>query len=854
MISDTRHVESGPPESDYPIVAIGSSAGGLPALIAFFEASTGESEACFLVAGHFPAGPESHLVEILHSHTRLPIRNASHGTPLEPGAVLVVPPGTLAECRDGHLELQTTPHDHTAPLLVDTLLHSLALVHPERSIAVILSGSGSDGALGARELKDAGGIVLVQTPESARFAGMPDSAILTGAADFVAEPAELAHRVQDLANARWFAIPATPFHPEPAHTASMRRLEVLIKRHAGFNLGDYKQESVSRRIERRMGLCRISEFEQYVGLLQKNPAECENLAKDMLISVTAFFRDPEVFARVRETVLPGLVKESRGRPLRIWVPGCATGEEAYTLAMLLDDTLSECGESGIPYKIFATDLDRRALEIAGQGIYPASALAGVSATFRQRYFNVEGGACHVARQLREHMVFAKHNILKDPPFNRLDLISCRNLLIYLQPHAQHRVLSMIHFALRQSGVLLLGLSETTGDMSEEFGSVDQRQHIFHKKTLSPSVLPETIPIAATRGGSPAHYHSSPSQTSYVEHASNRLVEAFTDRIVSRSDRICFVLNERLEILYSFGKTRRLIDLKSGRASMHLADLLPKNLAAAFSTATARVLAEEKPCRFGPIPMEIGGDSASVTLLVESIRPAKDDRVYFLVLIEEAEPGSDVEENSIGLRESMQRIGELEEELRSSRSRLKSAVEELEASNEELQTSNEELQASNEELQSANEELESVNEELQTLNTDHQFKIQELTKAKEDLDNFISSADIATIFLDPDLHIRRFTPSAARHTGLLPHDIGRAIAALSHPLLVQAAEAARRILAGAEFIESNLPGAGGETIHLRAKPYMSKDGARAGATISLIPITPPLNPGPGPTPAPLPPRG
>ena len=819
----------------FPIVAIGSSAGGLPALEAFFEAMPEDFQACFVVAGHFPEGHTSHLAELIATRTRRRVEFASKDSRLAPDRVWVLPPGHSFESKGDRLIPAANAGGHFPPILVDTLLHSFAKNHPARSVAVILSGTGSDGALGARELKDAGGLVLAQSPHSARFPGMPQSAILADAADVTATPEELAQLLPDLCAPRRGRAPSAS---GADHTsAGMRRLESLLKRHAGFNLGDYKPESVSRRIERRMGLCRIDEFDAYVALLQKNPVECDNLAKDMLISVTGFFRDPEVFARLRETILPGLVKESRGRPLRVWVPGCATGEEAYTIAMLLDDTLSQCGDPGLGFKIFATDLDRHALEIAGQGVYPATAAASIPEPYRHRYFVADGDNLQIARQLRERMVFAKHNILKDPPFNRLDLVSCRNLLIYLRPHAQHRVLSMVHFALRQGGSLALGLSESVGDMAEDFAAVDPRNHIFHKKTHSPSMLPETIPIASSRGGAGPLSTHAVSPPALQDQSTARLVEAFADRILSRFDRVCFVLNHRLEILYSFGNTRPHIGLKSGRASMNLPDLLPKNLSAALYTVAARVLAEEKPCRFGPIPAENPGDASSTTLLVESFRPAKDDRVFLLVFFEDSEPGAGMEESSIGLRESMQRIGELEEELRASRSRLKAAVEELEASNEELQTSNEELQVSNEELQSTNEELESVNEELQTLNNDHQSKILELTNAKEDLDNFIASADIATIILDTDLKIRRFTPCAARHTGLLPHDIGRDITALSHPLLEHTAEAARRILAGSDSAEISLPLDTGGSIHLRALPFLTKTGARTGATISFIPIGP-----------------
>lgn len=824
------------PTDTPPIIAIGCSAGGLPPLTAFFETMPADFRATFLVAQHFLEGEPTRLPEILGAIARRPVRLAVDGDRPSPSQILVLPPGKLFELEMNRLVCKGE-HNHGAPpAFLDTLLKSLAREDAAKSIAVILSGSGSDGANGARALNEAGGVVLVQSPETAQFSGMPQSAILTRAADVVSNPATLAREAVRLAGRPHSEIPYRHLaaHDQKSHI-TMHSLESLLKRHAGFNIGDYKSESVNRRIERRMGMCHLPTFEDYVAHLQRNPAECESLAKDMLISVTSFFRDPEAFSRLRETVLPGMVKDLQGRPLRVWVPACATGEEAYTIAMLVDEAITEHGEEGLTYKIFATDLDRHALEIAGQGIYPASVVADIPPHLLEKYFIADGENFQIRRSVRERMIFAKHNILKDPPFNRLDLISCRNLLIYLQPFAQQRVLSILHFALRMGGVLLLGLSESMGEMSENFGVVDPKQHLYIKKTNSPSIPPEAIPIASIASGIISNYPQMITGSTFPDTSSSRLLEAFTDRILSRIDQTCFVVNSRLEILYSFGHIRRHIGLKQGRASMNLAELLPTSISAALSTVAARVLAGEKPCRFGPIPSETAETPANLSLSVESIRPAKDDRIYLLVFLEDMEKLGPDQTDSIGLRESMQRIGELEEELRDSRSRLKAAVEQLEASNEELQTSNEELQASNEELQSANEELESVNEELQTLNNEHQSKIQELSKANEDLDNFISSADIATVFLDSDLRIRRFTPSAARRTGLLSHDNGRAITELSHPLLVKGAEAARQIIAGAGPIESTFPGENGETIHLRATPYVRKDAAHAGATVTFIPI-------------------
>jgi two-component system CheB/CheR fusion protein len=817
-----------------PLIAIGCSAGGLPPLQQFLETIPKGLHAAFLVVQHFPDDYKTHLPEILAPHVALPVRMAKEGGRPTAGEILVLPTDHLFEIQNGKLVAKAADPEAGPQLIFDTLLRSMARNYSEYSMAVILSGSGTDGAIGARALNDAGGMVLAQSPETAQFPGMPQSVILAKAADMVADPETLAREVVRLARRPETQTPPPLVSRDEKAQLRMRTLENLLKRHAGFNIADYKQESVHRRLERRMGLCHLPVFDEYLAYLQNNPAECENLAKDMLISVTSFFRDPEAFARLRETILPGLVKESHSRQLRVWVPACASGEEAYTIAILIAEAIAEHGDAGMTYKIFATDLDREALQIAGQGVYPSSVAADIPPHLLDKYFTLEGDTYRIRRSIRENMIFAKHNILKDPPFNRLDLVSCRNLLIYLQPFSQQRVLSILNFALRMGGALMLGLSESTGEVAENFGPVDPKNHIYFKTTPAASILPEALPLAAS-GGLSTNYFIPVPIPSLMDAHPTRLLEAFTNKILGRMHQTCFVLNSRLEILYSFGQTRRHIGFKQGRASINLSELLPKSVSAALTTVAAKVLTEEKPCHFGPIHEDTEQNSSVFMLSVESFRPSQDDRVYLLVYLEDTDKKNSNEEDEVGLRESLQHISVLEEELRDSRSRLKAAVEELEASNEELQTSNEELHASNEELQSTNEELESVNEELQTLNNEHQTKIQELSKANEELDNFIFSADIANIFLDSDLRIQRFTPCAARRTGLLPHDHGRAITELSHPLLLKATEAAREILRGSDLVETSFPSEEGETMHLRARPYIRKDSARAGAIVTFFSI-------------------
>ena len=832
MSGSTQTAIDPPPDAKkFPVAVVGCSAGGVEALGAFFAEIPGDLHAAFIVASHFPADGESHLVEILTREGGLSVAWATPGAPVEPGKIHVLPPGHLFGIEGGHLVEKGLLLAHAVPALIDTLLESLAADCGPESFAIILSGTGCDGSHGARLVKLAGGIVCVQEPASAAFGGMSSSVLLTGAADYVLPPAKLAREVVRIVRHQISSAPVLVTEAGQEEQSAMRRLTSLLKRHTGFDLGAYKSETVNRRIERRMGIRHISNFEEYVDLLKREPSECESLAKDMLISVTRFFRDPEVFEHLRKDVLPRLVRSAGGRSLRFWVPGCATGEEVYSIGMLLEEVLRECGEINLPCRFFATDLDRRATEIAGQGIYPESIAADIPPDLLEKYFTRHGDHYQICSTVRERIVFAKHNLLKDPPFTRIDFVSCRNVLIYLQPAAQQRVLSILHYALRPEGVFALGLSESLGDLQNDFETLDARNHLFRKKNTIPNALPEALQFGVLRSIAD-HPVSMPVLPSHSLSNEPRLTESFTNRILARLGRTCFVLNDQMDILYSFGTPSKYASLSEGRSSLKLTTLLPRDFAASLAAAASKVLNDGRPFKFGPVETSQG----AVNVLVESFRSPDQDRVFLLVFFEEMETNLPIEHPPFDLKESMLRIADLEEELRASKMRLKAAIEELEASNEELQTSNEELQASNEELQSANEELETVNEELQTLNNEHQTKIADITQANEDLDNFIASTDIATIFLDNGLRIRRFTPKAASKTGILPHDIGREITALAHPLLAHVAEAARRILAGEKVVEDLLPAPDGEKILLRATPFLHKDGSRSGATVSLIRIS------------------
>jgi len=754
---------------------------------------------------------------------------ATAGARIAPGKILHIPAGKTFTAAGG--KLCATRSRRQTPL--DTLLGSVAAEFGDHSVAVILSAHGSDGALGTRAVKEAGGLALVQTPDPNGTESLPASVLLTASADIVESPRTLALELARLAAA---AHPQAPRPGAARHRPSadqLRKLEAILKRQTGFDLSDYKRESVSRRIERRMGLCRTPDLGKYIALLQREPSECDNLAKDILIGVTSFFRDREAFERLRETVIPGMLRAARGRPLRIWCAGCSTGEEAYTLGMLVDDAIEDLGEQGIPVKMFATDLDRRALDIASRGIYPAAIADSLPRGFLKKYFTPHGANFQIIRPIRERIVFARHNLLKDPPFLRLDLATCRNVLIYLQPPAQERALGLLHLALRVEGALMLGRSEALGALQPDFTPVDAKRHIFFKNSNSSARRPDALVFDSTAALSTPCQPQPKQPTGPGLQTSQKLMDLVVGRCLGHLAHACFVLNPQLEVVYSFGETPRFASLRSGRSTMVLTELLPEPAAVALSSAAAKTLSTGKPCSFAPVPFP---PDRAVGIAVESLRLPGEPRQLLLAFFQERKRNAADSESAFGLKESMERIASLEQEIRDGRTRLQSLIETLEATNEELQTSNEELQVSNEELQSANEELESVNEELQTLNQDHQEKILELTKANEDLDNFISSSNIATLFLDTELRLRRFTPTAARQTGLLPHDTGRKATALSHPILAAAARAASKILSGAPRLEERLAlGPGGEPLLLTATPFLRRDGIPTGAIISIIPL-------------------
>lgn len=611
-----------------------------------------------------------------------------------------------------------------------------------------------------------------------------------------------------------------------ADPATARRIASLVKRHSGLDIACYKSGTFWRRVRRRMGCLRVTTLGRYIEVLRADPGEAVKLAGDMLIGVTRFFRDADAFERLRTTVLPGIVRAARGRPPRIWVPGCATGEEAYTIAILLEEVMQELGIGDSVGRIFATDLNRSLLDIASRGHYPGTIARELPPEILEKYFSPRGNDFVVVRPLRERIVFARHNLLKDPPFTRLDLVSCRNLLIYLEPDSQEALLSRFHFALNPGGALLLGRSEVLGQATRLFAPVDAAVQLFRKSSVDstpgqPSAPPGHVDfLEPPRGVRAAQPHQS----------------VFFEKLLNihllRAGRTCFVLNSNLEILHSFGNPGRFIEISRGRTSFALTDLLQPALAAPLTSMAGCLLEDDSLKACGPLTVPSHGGSGPVSVSLELFDAPDSDHRFLLAFLDET---PDDQPPPAGIGETLRRITELENEVVDRKERLRFVLQELEAANEELQTSNEELITTNEQLQSANEELESLNEELQSTNAHCRERIDDLEKSNDDLGSFIESADFGIFFIDLDLRIRRHTAAGARMTGLLPHDEGRLAADLSHPLLGEATSAAKAVINGSPGVVKAIDDADGEPLLLRASPYLRKDGVRIGALVCLVPL-------------------
>jgi two-component system CheB/CheR fusion protein len=758
------------------VVGIGASAGGLSALERLVERLSVDTPASFIIVQHLSPEHKSLMAEILGRRTRLQVREAEDGIVLEPRVIYLVPPRKNIEVVGRALHFRERAGPHAINLPVDLLLRSLAADVGPRAVAVVLSGTGSDGRVGVEAVKAAGGTVIVQSPTTARFDGMPLAAIATGTADAVLPPEEIADRLEAVFRGDITVDEAAEMgRTDSGGESPLDAVFLIMLRETGVDFRDYKLATVMRRIERRMAHHGLTRIEEYVARLRADRPEVHALVGEMLVSVTRFFRDEDVWELVRTALFPRLAS-SRTGPLRLWVAGCATGPEAYTIAMLLAEAIEEA-RATIDFKIFATDLDRDALTRASAGIYSAEALADVSPPRVERFFEPRGLDYVVSRELRRRVVFAEHNLARDPAFTRLDFVSCRNVLIYMKPALQQRVLAALTFALKPDGVLLLGPSETLGDVESYYRPVDAQRKLFSR-------LPGRPLIPSLGGGEPARSTAEsdtsrqPSQLDVVTRAAFRIL---VERVAPAS----VLVDESFDVVQVFGNAGGLLSLPVGDPTRSLLNFLPDSHRAVVATALRRARDTTGEVRFAVID----GSAQSVRVL----------RV---------------------VRESLQ-----------------ATIEELETSNEELQATNEELVASNEELQSTNEELSSVNEELNSVNTEHQAKIQELSHLNDDLDHLFRATTVGTLFLDEELAVRRFSTPVTAVFPLQGGDLRRPIRDIASRLVgVDFAGLCDEVLRDGQQVEREVETADGGRFLLRVAPYLQRRRI-AGVVANFVDTTP-----------------
>jgi two-component system, chemotaxis family, CheB/CheR fusion protein len=854
-IADETEAGENVPTPLVRIVGIGASAGGLEALERFFDAMPVDSGLAFAIVQHLSPDFRSMMDELLARHSRMTIRHAVEGTEVEANTVYLNPPRKNLIIENGRLYLRD-PNPRDQPNHpIDAFFHSLASDRGAQAIGVILSGTGSDGTKGAKSILQGGGVVLVQEPGSAKFENMPRSAIEKGVSSAIALPEEIPALVARVLRGESLdaAVSEAATGPIDPETEILR----LLEKRYGANFGYYKRTTVERRFNRRSTLNGLQDLSNYVALLRRDPAELERLYADLLIGVTAFFRDRPAFDVLRDTVIPQLAAQmSESRQLRVWVPGCASGEEAYSIAILFSE-YARTQELPLNIKIFATDLHYGSLEKAGAGLYDAKSLSELSPEVRDRYFDEVGRNYQAKSSLRRLIVCSPQNLIKDPPFTRLDLISCRNLLIYFDDVAQKKVLALFHFALIQDGVLFLGPSETVSDLVDEFEIIDGRWRLFRKirnvqfagstRMLPPMTQINELgnPLVRT---TPRTFNTSPRAAARTDR--RYLLQAY-DAVLARFAPPSLLISRSGELVHVFGDAHKFLRLRMGLFSPRIVDVVidPLKLAVSACVDSMRVT------HAAPVIREVSyRDEAGATVAVQvqatQLSEVAADSDYILVTLTEriretvtttsvpsARRVQLVEQvEHLEERAALQaRLEELERNLHFTEESLQTTIEELETSNEELQSTNEELMSANEELQSTNEELHAVNEELYSVSAEHRRKIDELTALTNDMDHLLRCTDVGTIFLDQELRVRRFTPAVARAFNLLERDIGRPIghitARFAYPGL---AKDVASVASNNEVIEHTVS-VDDFTLLLRIFPFQVGDRTR-GIVLSLIDVS------------------
>ena len=842
LVPATRSSVTPAPSPDFLIVGVGASAGGLEAMEEFFRHMPPDSGMAFVVVSHQHAGHVSLLPSLLSKCTAMPVREVTDGTEVEANHVYLAPGGTNLAILRGALHIMEPPPQERVPLPIDYFFRSLAEDQKHRAVGIILSGTGTDGTLGLRAIKAESGMTIAQDPQSAKYQGMPRSAIAAGVVDVVQPAGQLWEPLRGYT--RSLTKPALPL-PGRDDAQTLHKIFILLRDRTGNDFSHYKENTIQRRLERRMHVHQIENLRQYLRFLLANPSELDALFQELLIGVTSFFRDPQAFEVLEQKVLPALVEgKPEGATLRLWVTGCSTGEEAYSLAILIHEYLAQ-QKRRFTVQMFASDLDSRAIETARAGLYPSGIAGDLTPVRLKRFFTKEDHSYRIKKEIRDLVVFATHNILSDAPFTKLDLLCCRNLLIYLDATAQRKILPLFHYALKPEGILFLGSSETIGDCEHLFSVIDRKWKLF-KRTADPGTFPqlEQFPSGLMKGTGGTHAEA---ETPLPLTRPVSIPALIQQHLVARFAPAAVVVNGRGEVVYIHGHTGAYLEPAPGPPTHHLVEMAREGLQHDLATALHQAAGKEDEVLRRGLRVWANGHVLVVNMTVKKIPEPEALQGLFLVTFDTVSTDKTAARRSASAPVAPpKKKGEpgLMQELELTKQRLQRTVEELQTSNEELKSTNEELQSTNEELQSTNEELEtakeemqSLNEELLTVNAELQGKLDALADAHDDLQNLLNSTEVASIFLDNELRIKRFTSEAKRVSNLIAIDVGRPLSDIVSKLAYERLlEDAQDVLQTLVVREREVQAADGSWFFMRILPYRTSKNIIDGLVLTFLDIT------------------
>lgn len=837
--------------SSFPIVAIGASAGGLEAFTSLIKTLPPNVGMAFALIPHLDPSRESAYAQILARATAMPVMQVEDGMRVEKNCVYIIPPNCDLTIRDAVLHLKNREEIRVGNITIDIFMRSLAADQGSNAIGVVLSGTGSDGTAGLRAIKGEGGITFAQDTESAKYDGMPASAMAADCVDFALPPEEIAHELSRMSQHPYVAGARTVNAEiaEPTGESYMTQVFRVLRRVTRVDFSEYKLPTITRRIQRRMVLHKVDRLEDYLALLTRDRDEVAALYKDLLINVTSFFRNPEAFDALKQNVYPAILQArgSSSAPIRIWVPGCSTGEEAYSHAMSLVEFLGE-ERMEVPIQIFGTDLSENAIQHARMGIYKENIEADVNPTRLRRFFNKPDAGYQISKTIRDLCIFSTQNVFNDPPFSRIDLVSCRNVMIYLSQSLQKRVIPTFHYALNPMGFLMLGNTEgllVAG--AELFEMVDKKQKIYRKKAVSTPVS-FSLSVGHTEHDSDRAPAPMPQNKPLEEMKPPELQREADRLLLVRYAPPAVVVNDHMEIVQSRGRTGMYLELPAGKASLNLLKMARPGLLFDLQSAVEEARKNETEARRENIQVEMNGSLKPVNVRVVPFKTPVQDRYSFLIVFEpvapEAEPRPERGGPPLtGVKESDKdkQLGQLRQELAATKEYLQAIIEtqegtneELQSANEEIQSGNEELQSTNEELQTSKEELESANEELHTVNEEMQHRNELLAQLNNDLVNLLNSVNLPIVMVGADLSVRRYTPHASSALGLMASDVGRPMPRLK--LKIDASSLEEKMLAVMEEVQPKqyqLQDNEGNWRTLRITPYRTLDNRIDGVVLTVL---------------------